>query len=139
MCIRDSVNALLSEGRGTTMGDGWETRRRRVPGNDFIIIELGTPGLISNVEIDTCHFKGNFPDRASIQTIDLNNAKDKMKAFEASNKWEFFLGEKQCKADTIHKFEKNDFLHEEIVSHLRLNIYPDGGVSRFRIFGQPVR
>ena len=42
------------------MGDGWETRRRRVPGNDFIIIELGIPGLISNVEIDTCHFKGNF-------------------------------------------------------------------------------
>ena len=120
------------------MGDGWETRRRRVPGNDFIIIELGTPGLISNVEIDTCHFKGNFPDRASIQTIDLNNEKDKMKAFEASNNWELFLGEKKCKADTIHKFEKNDFLHEKIVSHIRLNIYPDGGVSRFRIFGQPV-
>ena len=74
-----NVNALLSEGRGTTMGDGWETRRRRVPGNDFIIIELGTPGLISNVEIDTCHFKGNFPDRASIQTIDLKNEKDKNK------------------------------------------------------------
>ena len=72
------------------MGDGWETRRRRVPGNDFIIIELGTPGLISNAEIDTCHFKGNFPDRASIQTIDLKNEKDKIKAFEASSNWNFF-------------------------------------------------
>ena len=133
-----NVNALLSEGRGTTMGDGWETRRRRVPGNDFIIIELGKPGHISNVELDTCHFKGNFPDRASIQTIDLRNEKDKLKAFETSSDWEFFLGEKKCKADFIHNFGKDDFLHEKMVSHVRLNIYPDGGVSRFRIFGQPI-
>ena len=133
-----NVNALLSEGRGTTMGDGWETRRRRVPGNDFIIIELGKPGHISNVELDTCHFKGNFPDRASIQTIDLRNEKDKLKAFETSSDWEFFLGEKKCKADSIHNFGKDDFLHEKKVSHVRLNIYPDGGVSRFRIFGQPI-
>ena len=133
-----NVNALLSEGRGTTMGDGWETRRRRVPGNDFIIIELGKPGHISNVELDTCHFKGNFPDRASIQTIDLRNEKDKLKAFETSSDWEFFLGEKKCKADSIHNFGKDDFLHEKKVSHVRLNIYPDGGVSRLRIFGQPI-
>ncbi len=93
---------------------------------------------ISNVEIDTCHFKGNFPDRASIQTIDLRNEKDKLKAFETSSDWEFFLGEKKCKADSIHNFGKDDFLHEKKVSHVRLNIYPDGGVSRFRIFGQPI-
>ena len=120
------------------MGDGWETRRRRVPGHDFIIIELGKSGLISNVELDTCHFKGNFPDRASIQTIDLKNEKDKLKAFESSDKWEFLLGEKKCKADYIHSFGKGDLLHEKTVSHVRLNIYPDGGVSRLRIFGQPV-
>jgi allantoicase len=133
-----NVNALLSEGRGTTMGDGWETRRRRVPGHDFIIIELGKSGLISNVEIDTCHFKGNFPDRTSIQTIDLKNEKDKLKAFETSGEWEFLLSEKKCKADYIHSFGKDDLLHEKTVSHVRLNIYPDGGVSRLRIFGQPV-
>jgi allantoicase len=133
-----NVNALLSEGRGTTMGDGWETRRRRVPGHDFIIIELGKSGIISNVELDTCHFKGNFPDRASIQTIDLKNEKDKVKAFESSSEWEFLLGEKKCKADYIHNFGRGDFLNEKTVSHVRLNIYPDGGVSRLRIFGQPV-
>ena len=132
------VNALLSEGRGTTMGDGWETRRRRVPGNDFIIIELGKPGIISNVELDTCHFKGNFPDRSSIQTIDLKNEKDKLKAFESSGEWEFLLGEQKCKADHIHSFGKDALLHKKTVSHVRLNIYPDGGVSRLRIFGQPV-
>ena len=133
-----NVNALLSEGRGTTMGDGWETRRRRVPGHDFIIIELGKSGIISSIEIDTCHFKGNFPDRASIQTIDLKNENDKLKAIESSSEWQFLLGEKKCKADYIHSFGKDDLLHEKTVSHIRLNIYPDGGVSRLRIFGQPV-
>ena len=62
----------------------------------------------------------------------------KIKAFEDSSNWEFFLDEKKCKPDFIHNFGKNDFLHEKTVSHVRLNIYPDGGVSRFRIFGQPV-
>ena len=133
-----NVNALLSEGRGTTMGDGWETRRRRIPGHDFIIIELGKSGLISSIEIDTCHFKGNFPDRASIQTIDLKNENDKLKAIESSSEWQFLLGEKKCKADYIHSFGKDDLLHKKTVSHVRLNIYPDGGVSRLRIFGQPV-
>ena len=133
-----NVNALLSEGRGTTMGDGWETRRRRVPGHDFIIIELGKSGIISSIEIDTCHFKGNFPDRASIQTIDLKNENDKLKAIESSSEWQFLLGEKKCKADYIHSYGKDDLLHEKTVSHIRLNIYPDGGVSRLRIFGQPV-
>ena len=56
------VSALLSDGRGKTMGDGWETRRRREPGNDWIIIKLATKGLIKKIEIDTAHFKGNYPD-----------------------------------------------------------------------------
>ena len=61
------VNALLSEGRGLTMGDGWETRRRREPGNDWIVVQLGTSGFVDEIEIDTAHFKGNFPDKCSIQ------------------------------------------------------------------------
>ena len=68
------VNALLSEGRGLTMGDGWETRRRREPGNDWIVVQLGTPGFVDEIEIDTAHFKGNFPDKCSIQAalVDRN-------------------------------------------------------------------
>ena len=58
------VSALLSLGRGKTMGDGWETRRRREPGNDWIIIKLAKKAIIKNIEIDTAHFKGNFPDQA---------------------------------------------------------------------------
>lgn len=49
------------------MGDGWETKRRREPGNEWIIIELGVPGRIDEFEIDTAHFKGNFPGGVSIQ------------------------------------------------------------------------
>ena len=129
------VNALLSEGRGKTMGDGWETRRRRVPGHDYIIIELGTPGLISKIEIDTCHFKGNYPDRASVQTINLSSDNKSQNRFDRSDSWDFILEEKKCSADNIHTFVKDSLMHQNPVSHVRLNIYPDGGVSRLRVYG----
>ena len=58
--------ALVMPGRATNMGDGWETRRRRGPGHDWAIVRLGAPGVISKIEIDTNHFKGNYPDRASL-------------------------------------------------------------------------
>jgi len=129
------VNALLSEGRGKTMGDGWETRRRRVSGYDYIIIQLGVPGHISKIEVDTCHFKGNFPDRASIQTINIPSDVKEKKNFDNSESWDFILNEQKCSADTVHTYKQEDLLHDKPVSHVRLNIYPDGGVSRLRIYG----
>ena len=57
------------------MGDGWETRRRREPGNDWIIIKLATKGLIKKIEIDTAHFKGNYPDQASVQVSNFDENK----------------------------------------------------------------
>ena len=62
-----SVHNLLAPGRGANMGDGWETARRRGPGNDWVIIALGHPGEIERAEIDTAHFKGNYPDRVSLE------------------------------------------------------------------------
>ena len=62
-----SVHNLLAPGRGRNMGDGWETARRRGPGNDWVIIALGQPGVIERAEIDTAHFKGNYPDRVSLE------------------------------------------------------------------------
>ena len=62
---------ILTEGRGSNMGDGWETRRRRKPGNDWIIIALGNRSAIERIEVDTAHFKGNYPDRCSVEAIDL--------------------------------------------------------------------
>lgn len=51
--------------------DGWETRRKRIPGHDWCIIKLGIPGLIKGLDIDTAYFTGNFPPKASIQVACL--------------------------------------------------------------------
>tara|TARA_B100000683_G_scaffold173445_1_gene167116 strand:+ start:2045 stop:3022 length:978 start_codon:yes stop_codon:yes gene_type:complete len=127
------VSALLSEGRGKTMGDGWETRRRRTPGNDWIIIKLAHTGLIKKIEIDTAHFKGNFPDRASIQCALINDTSTVKKLIDNSVNWKEILSSQKLKADNIHTFSN---LNESgPVNYVKLNIFPDGGVSRLRILG----
>ena len=129
------VSALLSEGRGKTMGDGWETRRRREPGNDWIIIKLAQKGIIEKIEIDTAHFKGNYPDRASIQAISIDKNITTKDLIESSENWDVILDETKLTADNIHEYEINSNSKAE-ATHIRLNIYPDGGVSRLRIFGK---
>ena len=129
------VSALLSEGRGKTMGDGWETRRRREPGNDWIIIKLAKKAMIKEIEIDTAHFKGNFPDRASIQAASVSEVvSSNENIIKDSEKWDLILGQMKLKADNVHKFSL-DLNPQKEATHIRLNIYPDGGVSRLRIFG----
>ena len=129
------VSALLSEGRGKTMGDGWETRRRREPGNDWIIIKLAQKGNIKKIEIDTAHFKGNYPDRASIQAISIDKNITTKDLIQSSENWDVILDETKLTADNIHEYEINSNSKAE-ATHIRLNIYPDGGVSRLRIFGK---
>ena len=128
------VSALLSDGRGKTMGDGWETRRRREPGNDWIIIKLATKGLIKKIEIDTAHFKGNYPDEASVQVSNFDENKSLEETINDSQNWKYILDKSKLQADNIHNYEVDDTSIEG-VTHVRLNIYPDGGVSRLRIFG----
>ena len=129
------VSALLSEGRGKTMGDGWETRRRREPGNDWIIIKLAQKGIIEKIEIDTAHFKGNYPDRASIQAISIDKNITTKDLIQSSENWDIILDETKLTADNIHEYEINSNSKAE-ATHIRLNIYPDGGVSRLRVFGK---
>jgi len=128
------VSALLSKGRGKTMGDGWETRRRREPGNDWIIIKLAKKAIVKNIEIDTAHFKGNFPDQASIQATSNSETINVKNIIDNSEKWDFILNKTKLKADNVHKFSL-DLNSQKEATHIRLNIYPDGGVSRLRIFG----
>ena len=118
------------------MGDGWETRRRRVPGNDWIIVALGARGVIEGVELDTAHYKGNYPDAASIQAADLGRAFDTLDdaVIAASMFWAELLPPQKLKADAIHKFEKVSGVGP--VTHVRVNIFPDGGISRLRLFGK---
>jgi allantoicase len=131
-----NVWAVLAEGRGKDMGDGWETRRRREPGNDWMIIALGAPGAVEAIEIDTAHFKGNFPDACSVQAALVSDATDQSLITQAMF-WEPLLGEMKMTADHIHRFDGDAINDLGPVSHLRLNIHPDGGVSRFRVFGKP--
>jgi len=128
------VSALLSDGRGKTMGDGWETRRRREPGNDWIIIKLAQKGNIERIEIDTAHFKGNYPDRASIQAISIDKNITTKDLIQNSENWTIILDETKLSADNIHTYKINS-TSKNAATHIRLNIYPDGGVSRLRIFG----
>ena len=118
-----SPNNMLMPGRAVNMGDGWETKRRRGPGHDWAIVRLGTAGVITKVEIDTNHFKGNYPDRASIE------------ARLADGAWMELLPETKLRAHHRHFFAK-ELRSIGPVSQIRLNIYPDGGVSRLRVYGR---
>ena len=130
-----SMQNLLAPGRGINMGDGWETRRRREPGFDWVIVELGHPGVIDRIEVDTAHFKGNYPDRCSLQAAFLPGAPLET-VIAQSIYWSDLLTEQKLSADHVHVFEVAAE-HRERVSHVRFNIVPDGGVSRLRLFGTP--
>ena len=112
------------------MDDGWETRRRREPGNDWCIISLAAPGKINRIELDTAYFKGNFPDRCKLSGAFVKAGED----LEAVT-WQPILEEQKLAADTVHKFSTEIVKHEP-VSHVRLDIIPDGGVARLRCFGE---
>ncbi len=129
------VWALLSEGRGVTMGDGWETRRRREPGHDWLVLALGHAGEIDRVEVDTAHFKGNYPDRCSLQAALIEDGDDRA-ILAAAEGWQTLMDQQKLSADSIHTFTGDDINAVGPVSHVRLNIFPDGGVSRLRLFGK---
>ncbi len=128
---------LIMPGRGVDMSDGWETRRRREPGNDWCLLALGTPGAIERIEVDTAHFKGNYPDRCSLQAALVEGGTDRSLVTQ-SMFWPILLPEQKLQMDQVHSFA------EQIaalgpVSHVRFNIIPDGGVSRLRLFGRVAR
>ena len=125
---------LLMPGRGKDMGDGWETRRRRGLGHDWVILKLGVPGVIQCIEVDTAHFKGNYPDRCSIESCYMEeSAKEELAA--ASAAWKVVLPETKLKANRRRIF-RQQLESTAPATHVRFNIYPDGGVSRLRVFGR---
>ncbi|ONC09421.1 allantoicase [Burkholderia pseudomallei] len=128
------ASRMLMPGRGANMGDGWETRRRREPGNDWAIVALARPGVIRRVEVDTAHFKGNFPDRCSLQAARVAGGTDASLVTQAMF-WPMLLGEQPLGMDSVHTFE-TQLAALGPVTHVRLNIHPDGGVSRLRLWGE---
>jgi allantoicase len=129
------MSNLLLPGRSPNMGGGWETRRRRSAGHDWSLIELGARGTAAVVEIDTQHFKGNYPARASIEAID--GVGQRITELIANSGWRSILHESALSADTRHFFDVAEAARAAgPASHLRLNIFPDGGISRLRAWGQ---
>lgn len=128
-----SMNNLIMPGRGINMGDGWETKRNRTPGNkDWVILKLATTGIIDRILVDTCHFKGNYPDSCSIEGCLSENDEG---VISGDVNWQVLLSQQKLSADNEHNFEKEVINHGPF-SHVRLTIYPDGGVSRLRLFGK---
>lgn len=128
-----SILNVNMPGRGVNMGDGWETRRRREPGNDWAIFALGHAGHIKAVEIDTAHFKGNYPDKCSIQAGFMQGGTTES-LITQSMFWEELLPPQKMQMDAIHRFE-GEVQNIGKITHVRLNIIPDGGISRLRLFG----
>lgn len=127
------MDNLIMPGRGVNMGDGWETKRNRTPNNrDWVIVKLAHKGVINKILVDTCHFKGNYPDTCSIEGL---NVSDNNIDFSSSSlKWTEVLPKTKLQADHEHYFEK-EIASKDSFTHIRLNIFPDGGVSRLRLFG----
>lgn len=128
-------NNLLLPGRAPNMGEGWESRRRRGPGHDWVIIRLAAPGHLEKVEIDTNHFKGNYPDSAQLDGAFAPGATTED---FAGGQVSFFplLPSQKLRPHRRHLIGKGLAKHDRI-THVRLKIYPDGGVSRLRLYGRP--
>jgi allantoicase len=128
------------EGEYTDRGkwmDGWETRRRRVPGHDWCLIRLGIPAIVHGVIVDTSYFKGNYPEHCSIEACAAPDDADVEQLAAADGaEWAEILPRSGLRGDTENPFR---ITLRERVTHLRFNIYPDGGVARLRIYGEPTR
>ena len=117
---------LIMPGRAANMSDGWETKRRRGPGHDWVVIKLAKPGNINSIEVDTSYFKGNFPESCSLEAGNTASG-------EPSD-WKIVLPRTKLQAHTRHYFD-SELSDAGVASHVRFNIFPDGGVSRLRVYG----
>ncbi len=120
-------NNMLQPGESRLMGDGWETARRRDAGHDWAVVRLAAAARPTVLEIDTTHYKGNAPDQVSVSGIDARHALDDEQA------WRPVLPRTRLQPDTAHRFRVDV---TEPVTHLRLDVFPDGGIARFRAFGR---
>jgi allantoicase len=128
-----AMDNLISPTTGKDMGDGWETKRNRTPNNeDWVIIKLGHKGVVQKIIVDTKHFKGNYPDSCAIDGCICTNEED---VLNDKVKWFSLLKKQKLKADKEHHFESNLINKHNAITHIKLKIYPDGGISRLRILG----
>ncbi|KAF1816144.1 hypothetical protein P152DRAFT_463806 [Eremomyces bilateralis CBS 781.70] len=122
---------LLLPNRGINMGDGWETKRTRGEHVDWVVFRLGAPGTIDHIVIDTGHFRGNFPQKVQVFAIQSEGDPD-----ADDEGWVEVLPPQKSGPDAEHRYEKDLQNIDQAYSHAKLVIIPDGGVSRFRVFGR---
>ncbi len=113
--------------------DGWETRRRRTPGFDWAVVRLGVPGIIHGVVVDTAFFKGNYPPYVSVEATSVEGYPE-AEVFDRVA-WTPLVAKSPCEGDTENYYPVDNPLRW---THVRLNIFPDGGVARFRVHGEVV-
>jgi allantoicase len=128
---------ILAPGKAKNMGDGWETRRRRDKGFDWLILNPINGKKIDKIEISTHHFKGNFPSHCSLQAAFVPNKKSSSSIIKSSVKWKFLLNKVNLSANKTHVF-KNILMKNDKINFIKINIFPDGGISRFKIFGKSI-
>ncbi|MBS1533990.1 MAG: allantoicase [Bacteroidetes bacterium] len=125
-----AMGNLIMPNRGANMGDGWETKRNRTPNNrDWVVLRLAHRGTPERIVVDTCHFKGNYPDSCSIEACVTTD--DQIETAD----WKTLLPQQKLSADHEHEYS-SEIQNLGPITHIRLNIFPDGGVSRLRIFGK---
>jgi len=132
MFFSDKNNLIMPE-RGKDMGDGWETKRRRDPGPDWSIVKLAATGSIEKVIVDTHHFKGNYPDSFMLEACVINTSDEDLE--QAT--WQTVINKTKLYAHREHLFLKEIVVDKSnSFTHVRLSIFPDGGISRMRVFGR---
>lgn len=121
-------NNMLQPGESLFMSDGWESARRRDDGHDWAVVRLAAAALPRVIEVDTTHYKGNAPDRVSVLGIDADTADP-----DDESAWRPLLSDQRLRPDTAHRFRVTA---DGPVTHVRLNVFPDGGIGRFRVHGR---
>ena len=117
------------------MHDGWETRRRRGPGHDWVIVRLAAEGAIERAIVDTAHFKGNAPGSCTIEIAHAPGASlERLSA--ADFPWQPVLSMVPLEPHREHAFELEASVAGRSATHACLRIHPDGGVARLRLFGR---
>jgi allantoicase len=127
----DSAEPVFIPGKYDSNGkwmDGWESRRKRIPGHDWCVVRLGVPGIIAGFEIDTRHFTGNYPPEAEIGVC-----RSDVRVPDERTAWTRITPRLKLQGDD-RIFVAVE--HDEPATHVRFNIFPDGGVARLRVWGR---
>lgn len=125
---------LLLPGRAAHMGEGWETGRRRGPGHDWVVLELGRRGIVACAEIETTHFKGNHPESFELEGVDDEEVSSAEAVAWSERPWRTIVPRSPLAPHATQRYHSG---LQEPVTHVRLAIFPDGGVSRLRLWGRP--